>query len=166
MRSIWKILKGGGRGIRRTAKGAKKAFKVKHAIGVGAVGTGGGVLGSYVNQYLSENTGCFLYENGTKKCKITNLSCCNRETTTNVPACDHIADPNTCDNYSVEGECCRMCSENHIKNVKCERASTAEAFAAVLSGSIFNMNFKVLKYLIASIVIVFVLVLAVKVKRL
>lgn len=108
-------------------------------LGTGvAVGTAYGI--DAIQTYMTENSGCFLYEGDTLLCKVPQLSCCNYYLTENITECNQFAflnDP--CDNYDekTEKSCCRKCDcsfHNCLPNQRMEcKKTTVQQAISVLS---------------------------------
>lgn len=84
--------------------------KVATAGAVGAV-AGGSAYGIW--SFIKSNSGCFKKTGNEIKCKVKELSCCQKESVRDLPNCeglDHLA--NVCENFDEDKEnsCCRLCN--------------------------------------------------------
>lgn len=132
---------------------SKKALA---AMAGAAIVTGGSI---YVNNYIDENSGCFLYENGEPHCKIKELSCCQPNPIDTLPFCNLNVDAKICDGFDEEdeGSCCKLCDCAYHdclpnQSMKCRRPTYAEALT-YLSDSVTEnlLGFKLfgnLKYIL------------------
>lgn len=110
-------------------------------IGVTAT-TASVYIGKAVDDYISENSGCFLYT-GNDVCKVKELSCCNTNPSKEIPFCKGINfNLNTCKNYDKEKEkiCCRKCDcKYHAcapnQTMECKTATVAEALSHFVNQS-------------------------------
>lgn len=117
-------------------KAFKTVFNKKTALIAGV--TGAVAIGAqYVDQYIHDNSGCFLYDQGEIQCKMKDLSCCEKEPT-GVPYCNPFVTvhANICDGYDSETEdsCCRLCDCSHhvcspTQELKCRRPTVGEALS-------------------------------------
>lgn len=135
----------GIRGLMKTVRTNKhlqkamNAFSVKKTLYAAGGSTAVGFLAKFIVDYIHNNSGCFMY-NGSKTCKVKELSCCQPEPVHGVPFCDlpkvsERGDP--CHGFDEDrvGSCCIMCDcKNQVctegQTMECRRPTVSEALAA------------------------------------
>lgn len=155
-------------------KALKTIFNKKTALVAGV--SGAVAIGAqYVNQYIHDNSGCFLYDRGVLQCKMKDLSCCQTGET-DVAFCDPFptVHASICDGYDTEREtsCCRLCDCQHYdcspsQELKCRNPTVGEAlsfFAKSGTKSLLSTVFDSIPYLkpilfgIVGVVVLFLLI--------
>lgn len=104
----------------------------------------------YVNDYIKQNSGCFLYEGDEIKCKVKELSCCQPDPVPELPFCNWNLDNSFCNGYDEEKEdsCCQFCDCQHHtclpnQELKCRRPTVGEAltyFSDKVSDNVFGFK--------------------------
>jgi hypothetical protein len=146
-------------------------------IAVGATAGLMGLIGEQVVEYQKENSGCFIIEEGKDKCKVVNLSCCNKNVTDNVKSCPSMEfHQHVCDDFDVkEGSCCKECDRRSIPGIKanqkvyCHKADVPEALNAIttklLSSTGLFPSFERLKFFFILFMILIGILIAFKIKN-
>lgn len=142
----------------------KKVFIAGGVVTALALGT------QSINNYIYENSGCFLYENNNVLCKIKELSCWseNDPLQIEIPFCKELNNipTNACegvDDFCASCDCDTVgCEEN--QTVECRKATVGEAlshFVSTTSDYVSDkiMSFPLVKPLIAGVVIVFIILI-------
>ncbi|GFQ68169.1 uncharacterized protein TNCT_729901 [Trichonephila clavata] len=138
---------------------SKKAFVL--ATGSTLIGLGT----HYVNEYIQENSGCFLYEKGRVHCKVKELSCCQPQPVHDVPFCSLHLSSQLCTGFDEDAEksCCRLCDCQHQRcwpgqELKCRRPTVAEALSYFSKDFGFGWFFKMTAFvLLGCILLLFLL---------
>lgn len=114
-----------------------------------AVVTGIAATAVTVTQYLNDNTGCFLYKDGKKSCKIKESSCCNPK---GSGFCTGTFDLNACQGYDdKDPDCCKNCNG---PNMKCHRPSVYDALVDLSKLNSFFLPVRLIVMCVAVIVFV------------
>lgn len=122
---------------------------------------------------ISENTGCFLFDENGTVCKMKELSCC-QNSEAGVPSCTPFKTilPNACDGYDEKSQksCCRQCDCKYhnclpTQPLECRQSTIGDAlsyFQQSLTQSFLGLlATSIIKYLFIAGIVLLVIVIGV-----
>lgn len=143
---------------------SKKGILIAGGTGVLSYGA------AKISEYISENTGCFLFDENGSVCKMKDLSCC-QQSEGEVPPCTPFKTilPNACDGYDEKSEdsCCRRCDCQYhdclpTQSMECRKPTVGDAlsyFQQNLTDSFLGLlPMSVIKYFFIGGIILLVIV--------
>lgn len=119
----------------------------KKVVTTGIVGGTTAILATEVQNYIHDNSGCFLYSGSKKKCKVAELSCCQPAKSQNIPLCANFQNfINICQGYdkSKSNDCCRFCDEKKYHFL--QLGETLKCSSPTISDALANLSSKVIAY--------------------
>jgi hypothetical protein len=136
----------------------KSLFSKKGILAIGAT-TAVGIGITKIQEYIDANSGCFLFHNDDRICKVKSLSCCQNGPVQGIEFCKEETDEleRVCDQFdeddlSAQESCCLLCDCHGYggclpgETMECRRPTVAEAVSffaqnavSGISGWIWNL---------------------------